>query len=100
MTTGYWRPKDGQEDEFIAAWTEFAAWASEHEGAHVLRLSRDLGNPGNFVSMGTWDTREQITAWKNSDGFAERMPKVQQHVDMFKPGEAEVVVAVEAGATV
>ena len=98
ITSGYWKPKDGQEDEFIAAWTEFAAWASEHDGAHLLRLARDLDNPGFFVSFGTWDSLEQIHAWKHSAGFAERMPKVQQHVDLFKPGELEEAVAVEAGA--
>ena len=98
-TTGYWRPHAGHEEEFIAAWTEFASWASEHDGAHELRLARDLGDPANFISFGLWDSLEQVHAWKQSPGFAERMPKVQAHATL-SPRELEVVKTVDPGAAV
>ena len=93
-TTGYWKPKDGEEDEFIKAWREFAAWAHGMPGAGTLRLARDLGNPGYFVSFGRWDDIEHVHAWKASPEFSERMSRVQQHVDQFRPAELEVVATV------
>jgi hypothetical protein len=45
-TMGTWRPKTGREQEFVAAWTLFAAWAGGMPGAGTLRLTRDDGDPG------------------------------------------------------
>ena len=32
-TSGVWLAKEGEEDEFVAAWTEFVQWASRHPAA-------------------------------------------------------------------
>ena len=48
ITSGAWRPKPGEDDAFIAAWGEFAAWASGMAGAGTLRLMRDLDDPSQL----------------------------------------------------
>lgn len=96
-TTGTWRPKPGHEDLFVAAWTEFARWASEHEGSGMLRLTRDLADPGRYVSFGPWVTIEHVRAWKGSDQFRERIGRVREHVDEFTPDELETLARVEEG---
>ena len=90
-TTGVWRPKEGHEQEFMDAWVEFASWARSMPGAGALRLSRDLGDVGRFVSFGRWDSLEQVHTWKQDGEFPARMGRVQQHVADFKPSELEVV---------
>jgi heme-degrading monooxygenase HmoA len=98
FTTGSWVPNEGEEREFIAAWSEFAQWASTMPGARAVRLARDLRDPGRFVSFAGWDDLEAVRAWKGSDEFKPRMSRVQQHVDKFNPTELEVVAVFESGA--
>jgi heme-degrading monooxygenase HmoA len=90
-TTGTWKPKAGEEEDFIAAWSEFAQWASELPGAGVLRLARGLGNPERYISFGRWNSAEEAHAWKSSPDFGERMGRVQAHVAEFTPDELEIV---------
>jgi heme-degrading monooxygenase HmoA len=92
-TTGTWKPKTGEEEEFVAAWSDFAQWASESPGAGVLRLARDLADPGRFVSFGRWDSPEDAHAWKSSPEFWERLGRVQAHVAEFTPDELEIIAA-------
>jgi heme-degrading monooxygenase HmoA len=99
-TTGSWVPNAGEEDAFIAAWSEFAKWASTMPGAGRVRLARDLRDPGRFVSFARWENIEAIRGWKGSDEFKPRMSRVQQHVDKFNPTELEVVAAFENGGAV
>lgn len=96
-TTGVWTPNAGEEDAFVAAWAEFARWASEMPGAGTVRLTRDLRDPGRFVSFAAWESIEAVRAWKSSPEFKERMSRVQQYVDQFAPTELEVVAAVDRG---
>ena len=51
-TMGSWMPNPGREEDFVAAWSEFAAWASSQPGAGTLRLVRNLTAPERFVSFG------------------------------------------------
>jgi len=95
VTTGTWRARDGEEDAFIAAWTDFVEWAAEQDGSGTLRLGRDVDDPGRFVSFAAWRDADAARAWKQSPEFALRMKRVQQHVAEFKPAELEVVAAVE-----
>lgn len=38
---GFWTAKAGEEEAFVAAWTEFAEWIKEQPGVRTLRLVRD-----------------------------------------------------------
>lgn len=99
ITTGTWRPKAGAEDAFVAAWREFAGWASEMPGAGVLRLARDTTDAERFVSFGTWESADAAHEWKASPEFRERMARVQEHVERFEPAELDLVATANAGAT-
>jgi heme-degrading monooxygenase HmoA len=90
-TTAVWIAKPGAEDEFVEAWSIFAAWASSMPGAGALRLTRDLVDRNRFVSFGRWNDLEAAHAWKASPEFRVRMAAVQAHVDSFVPAELEVV---------
>jgi heme-degrading monooxygenase HmoA len=95
--TGAWVPNAGEEDAFVAAWAEFAQWASTMPGAGTLWLTRDLRDPERFVSFSHWEDIEAVRAWRSSDEFKPRMSRVQQHVDKFNPTELEVVAVFESG---
>src|SRR5262249_36329637 len=51
-----------------------------------------------FVSFGEWETIEQVRGWKTSPEFKERMARVLQHVDEFRPAELALVASAEHGA--
>ena len=96
-TTGTWKPNPGSEEAFVEAWSQFAGWASSMPGAGGLRLVRDLGDTGRFVSFGGWDDIDHVRAWKSSPEFRERMARVLQHVDDFQPTELALVATAEGG---
>jgi heme-degrading monooxygenase HmoA len=94
-TTGSWKPTAGKQDMFVAAWAEFAAWASGMPGAGALRLARDTRDPERFVSFAAWDSVEAVRAWKSAPDFRGRLARVLQHVAEFEPSELNVVAAAE-----
>jgi heme-degrading monooxygenase HmoA len=96
-TSGSWQPSAGSEDAFVAAWREFAAWASGRPGAGRLRLLRDLRQPERFVSFGDWESADDVRDWKRSPEFREQMARVLRHVDDFTPAELALVAAAEDG---
>ena len=99
-TMGFWKAKQGEEDAFAAAWTEFAEWIKEQPGVDVLRLVRDVNEPAKFISFANWEGIEPIHAWKATSEFKERIGRVKQHTDDFTAAEAEVVVRINAAASV
>jgi len=98
-TSGTWKPNPGSEKDFVAAWEQFAAWASGMPGAGRLQLVHDLREPDRFVSFGDWESLEQVRAWKGSPDFRERMARVLQHVDEFHPAELTLIASAEHGTT-
>jgi heme-degrading monooxygenase HmoA len=96
-TSGSWHPSAGSEDAFVAAWQQFAAWASARPGAGKLQLVRDLSRPERFMSFGDWESIEQVREWKSSPEFRERMARVLQHVDEFRPSELTLIASAEQG---
>jgi heme-degrading monooxygenase HmoA len=99
-TSGSWTAKPGQEDSFVAAWTQFAQWISGQPGVGTLRLVRDLEAPQRFLSFAPWEGIDSIRSWKALPEFRERIGRVKEHVDDFTAAELELVVAVERGAAV
>lgn len=96
-TQGSWTPSPGKEEAFVEAWSEFAGWASGRPGAGTLRLARDVRNWERFVSFGTWDSADDVRAWKSHPEFRERIARVLQHVDEFEPTELELVASASRG---
>jgi heme-degrading monooxygenase HmoA len=90
-SSGSWKAKDGEEEQFVAAWTEFAQWLCTMPGSGVARLTKDLSEPGRYLSFADWVSADAMHAWKNDPDFRERMGKVQAHVAEFTPTEWELV---------
>jgi heme-degrading monooxygenase HmoA len=96
-SSGAWKAKPGEEEEFVRAWTEFAKWVSDQSGAGPVRLTRDLADPGRFLSFAPWESMEAMQDWKASPEFKEHMGQVQAHVAEFAPSELELVAKLEEG---
>jgi quinol monooxygenase YgiN len=95
FTAGSWRVKPGREDDFVAAWREFAAWtAAEMAGATWATLIRDQDEPSHFVSFGPWESAGEIEAWRASKGFRERVGKIRELLESFEPMTGEAVADV------
>lgn len=94
-TSGVWLAKAGEEDDFVAAWREFVAWARTMPGCGTLRLVRDLDQPSRFMSFAPWESFETQRAWKELDEFRERMTVVRRHCDDFTPTTYELVTQVD-----
>jgi heme-degrading monooxygenase HmoA len=97
FTMGRFEVEPGNEDAFIAAWSEFASWASQRAGAGTLRLYRDVRNPGRFISLGQWDAAEAVQAWKSSPEFKERIGRVVKETTEFAPTELVTLAKVTGG---
>jgi heme-degrading monooxygenase HmoA len=98
-TSAIWVVKPGEEDDFVAAWREFAQWAAPHAGAGTLRLVRDRADSDKFLSFAPWDDIESIGAWKGDPEFRERIGRVKQHTTDFQPWELDLVAEVPTEAT-
>ena len=94
-TSGVWLAKEGEEDEFVAAWTEFVQWASRHPGCGTFRLVRDVENASRFMSFAPWESFEAQSACQQSAEWRERIGRVQQHVAEFTPSVFELVTQVD-----
>jgi heme-degrading monooxygenase HmoA len=98
FTHGRFEVEPGNEEAFVNAWSEFAAWASERPGAGTLRLVRDVRTAGRFVSFGQWHDADAVRAWKSSAEFKERIGGVVRQATEFEPTELVTLVKVAAGA--
>jgi heme-degrading monooxygenase HmoA len=98
FTHGRFEVEPGNEEAFVDAWSEFAAWASARPGAGTLRLVRDVRNAGRFVSFGQWDDADAVRAWKSSAEFKDRIGRVVRQATEFEPTELVTLVRVSGGA--
>lgn len=94
-TSGTWVVKDGEEEAFVAAWRAFVQWAAEHDGSGTFRLVRDVDDRSRYISFAPWESFEAQQAWKDEPEFRERIGRVRQHCDDFKPSVLELVTTVE-----
>jgi heme-degrading monooxygenase HmoA len=94
-TSGAWVAKAGEEDDFVDAWREFAAWARTMPGCGTLRLVRDVEDAARFLSFAPWASFEAQRDWKETDAFRDRMMRVRRHTDEFIPSTYELVAVVE-----
>ena len=99
MTTGVWQVSPANEEAFVQAWAEFARHASTMPGATTLRLGRDLGAEGRYVSYAAWKDAESVRGWKTSAHFQEQLAQVLQYVDDFRPAELAVVATAADGSS-
>ena len=97
FTFGRFEVSPKNEDAFVAAWSEFAAWVSTQRGAQVFRLVRDTRHAGRFFSFGQWDDAEAVQAWKSSAEFKEGLGRVVKQSSEFEPTELVVLKRAASG---
>jgi quinol monooxygenase YgiN len=94
-TSGDWLAKDGQEDAFVEAWEDLALWTSENVATSTwVALLRDDANPRLFRSFGPWESREEIAAWRESDGFKQRIGTLRDLIESFDAKTMEAVIEI------
>jgi heme-degrading monooxygenase HmoA len=93
-SSGAWVAKDGQNEAFVEAWTEFARWLSTMPGAGTARLTRDLREPQRYLSFAPWESADALQAWRSHPEFSQRIAAVREHVAEFTPSEYELVAQV------
>jgi heme-degrading monooxygenase HmoA len=71
--------------------------ASQSGGAQVIRLARDVRNPGRLISLGQWDDAEAVQRWKSSPEFKERLGRVVRQAREFEPTELITLAKVTGG---
>ena len=85
-TYGVWIVKPGREEDFVAGWRELAEWtAANAPGAGIGRLFQDEDQPGRFISIGAWDDRDAIAAWRSLLGYQERVGALREMLETFTP---------------
>lgn len=85
-TCGLWTVKPGHEQEFAAAWREFAQWTAQHvAGAGTGYLLQDTQHPERFFSFGPWANTEAIQKWRDTPEFKAFVVKVKTICDDFQP---------------
>ena len=94
-SSGTWTVRHGHEDEFVAAWREFASWsAAQFPGARAWLL-RDRDRPNVFVSVGPWPSDDAVAAWRALPGFGERIGRIRPLLESFEPRTLDDVVTIE-----
>ncbi|HEY6958934.1 MAG TPA: antibiotic biosynthesis monooxygenase family protein [Candidatus Limnocylindria bacterium] len=91
-TSGVWQVKPGRADEFVEAWTEFARWTSERvPGSRRAVLVRDTADLHRFMSFGPWESEAAIAAWRDLDGFKQRVGRIRDLLERFEARTLELV---------
>lgn len=98
FTYGRFEVDPENEDAFIEAWSEFAAWISRRPGNQSVRLARDVRNVGRLVSVGKWDDAEAVRAFKSSAEFKEGLGRVVRLAKDFEPTELVTLVKATDGS--
>ena len=93
-SSGAWTAKEGEDEAFVEAWTEFARWLSTMPGAGTPRLTRNLREPHRYLSFAPWESADALEAWRSNPEFSQRIAAVREHVSDFTPSEYELVAQV------
>jgi len=98
-TFGVWIVRPGREDDFVAGWRGLAEWtAANAPGAGVSRLLQDENQPSRFISLGSWDDKDAIAAWRSRLGFQERVAKLREMLETYTPAHLELRAEVAAAS--
>ncbi|HUK92444.1 MAG TPA: antibiotic biosynthesis monooxygenase family protein [Methanomicrobiales archaeon] len=86
-----WTVRPGNENDFIAAWKEFAALSSHAEGAIAGILLRDVADASRFISFGTWTDPETARAWRHQPEFRKAFARFMELCDEITPGVFQLI---------
>ena len=95
FASGDWRVNAGQEEEFVARWTEFLEWTrGSAPGLRMARLIRDEDNPRHFVSFASWESAEAMSTWRSLPGFMAKLKACRDLCEDFRGSSYTVAAAV------
>jgi heme-degrading monooxygenase HmoA len=83
-SSGIWKVKNGQEENFKSVWKEFAETAFKNQGVLEARLLQEVDNSKNFFSLGLWIDAESTKKWQNSSEFKSYMSKFNELCDSMQ----------------
>jgi heme-degrading monooxygenase HmoA len=93
FTHTIWIVKPGLEDDFVLRWNDLARWSVSQGLSASARLLRDVDDPSRFVSFGPWQSLQAARRWRGTEGFNERIQRLQEVLDGFQPCMLEEVGA-------
>ncbi|HEX6476439.1 MAG TPA: hypothetical protein VF005_04130 [Acidimicrobiales bacterium] len=91
-TLGVWRVKDGNQDEFVAAWQGLGRYFNSlphPPGKGTLLQSVD--DPRQFYSFGPWRSIEDISEMRSRPETPTQIGKLMEFCDEGRPGAFRVV---------
>ena len=91
-SSGNWRVREGSDAEFVKRWTEFAGAAKNTSGRFVL--IRETNDPRHYVSIGMWQSPDDIKKWMSSPGFQDMYDGIGSLCDEYHGGAFSVVTTV------
>lgn len=95
FTHGTWIVKPGCEEEFVAAWREFAEWTRTQIPDARGTLLRDREERSRFHSFGAWASEAEVENWRADPGFDERIGRIRELLDGFEPRMMDPVVEMD-----
>jgi heme-degrading monooxygenase HmoA len=96
FASGTWFVSEGNEDEFVARWIEFAQWTRDNadgfRGANLFRSGKDSRR---FLSVAHWDDDSAQAVWRALPGFLEKLGACRELCDDAQTGRFRRVASVE-----
>lgn len=87
-TSGNWLVREGQEEEFIRSWKEFAQWSAKNiSGNSDYQLIAEAKNPRHFLSFGSWESPEAVNNWRQTPEFKDFVGKCKQLCEDIQVGD-------------
>lgn len=91
-THALWRVLPGEEEAFVAAWTELAdAFAALPARPHWGTLIRSTNDPSVFYSFGAWQSTEHVQAMRGDARAQEAIARVLTHCTEATPEACTLV---------
>ena len=83
-SSGEWSVRAGSEDEFIRRWNAFIEWTLNNaRGANSFVLVRSTEEPRKFLSLGSWESEEAQSAWRETPRMQELLEQCRELCEEF-----------------
>jgi heme-degrading monooxygenase HmoA len=93
-TAGVWTVRPGREEEFVELWADLAEWTAAAFAGRSGTLLRDREHPNRFLSFGSWESADQIDAWRAAPKWEEVVGRMRELLEDFQPGVYDVAARV------
>lgn len=91
-TLGWWRVKEGSQEEFVAAWAALGRYFRElPDPPGQGTLVQSIDDPQEYYSFGSWPSLEAVGAMRSRPDAAGEIAKLLELCDEGRPGTYRVV---------